>query len=108
MWLKLAKLTDFRTIFGYFHVFQAVKDIRDSFRANTVKKFKFNVWSNFANFCQFFALITDGPGKVSGDLFSICCFLNLHALGYPKSETFFLRALLGQQVTQPDVDEQLL
>jgi hypothetical protein len=29
-------------------------------------------------------------GRVSSrDLFSIWCFLNLHALGYPKSETIF-------------------
>jgi hypothetical protein len=54
MWLKLAKigqnwqqLTDFQTFFGYFHVFQAVEHIPDSFRMITLKNETFEKRSNF-------------------------------------------------------------
>jgi hypothetical protein len=62
MWLKLAKiaeywqqLNDFQTFFGYFHVFQVVEHIPDSFRIikfrnETLKKKiskKMNFWSLF-------------------------------------------------------------
>jgi hypothetical protein len=57
MWQTWQKSIDrLSNFFGYFHVFQAVEPIRDSFRTNTVKrrlfkKFKkFHFWSIFANF----------------------------------------------------------
>jgi hypothetical protein len=64
MWLKLAKigqnwqqLTDFKTFFGYFHVFQVMDmDIRDSFRMFSFKNKTFEIKSKnfiFGQFCQF-------------------------------------------------------
>jgi hypothetical protein len=37
MWLKLATIDRFSNFFGYFHIFQVVEHIPDSFRTNTVK-----------------------------------------------------------------------
>jgi hypothetical protein len=129
MWLKLAKngknwqkLPKNDRFFyfkkGFLKVFQVVEHIRGSFRTITVllhskneilqKNRKFHFRSIFANFSHILGsknhvLKKVGRGR-DDDLFIFWYFLNLHALGYPKSVTvFFLRGLLGQQVPQHDV-----
>jgi hypothetical protein len=99
------KLTDFQT-FSSFHVFQVVEHTRaETIRAITVKNETFSKKSKiwflpiFANFCLFFALkitiwkklVEEAPGTY----FQFWCFLNLHALGYPKSVTFFCARTFG-------------
>jgi hypothetical protein len=53
MWLKLAKIDRFLIFFSYFHIFQVVEHIPDSFRMNTDKNEtlkNINLWSIFINF----------------------------------------------------------
>jgi hypothetical protein len=42
MWLNLAKIYRFSNFFGYFHIFQVVEHIPDSFLTKTVKKETFS------------------------------------------------------------------
>jgi hypothetical protein len=82
------------TFFGYFHVFQVVGDSNSEY-SKKMRLFQKNWKIQFlVEFCQFLPMlciknhVLKKVGRErSGDLFSIWCFLNLHALGYPKSVT---------------------
>jgi hypothetical protein len=54
MWLKL---TNFQTFFGYFHVFQVVEHIPDSFRMITFKNETFEKKSKKLNFWSLFPIL---------------------------------------------------
>jgi hypothetical protein len=98
-------LTYFQTFFGYFHVFQVVVHIRDSFRIITLKNETFeknpklSFLVNFANFSHNLWSKNHVLKKVSRgsshDLFSNWYFLNLHALGYSKPVTVILYIKFG-------------
>jgi hypothetical protein len=66
MWLKLAKIDQFSNSFGYFHIYQVVDHIRDSFRT-ICKKWKISKKSKNSIFGQFLPifeqkLVEQAPG----------------------------------------------
>jgi hypothetical protein len=98
IWTKLAKINRFSNFFDNFSHFSDRGTHPIQFWTNTITKWdffkkieKFHFWSIFANFSHI--LWTKNPvlkkvGRTRpGDLFKFWYFLNLHALGYPKSET---------------------
>jgi hypothetical protein len=50
-------MTDFQTVFGYFHGFQVVEHIPDSFRMNTFKNETFEKKSKNLNFWSLFPIL---------------------------------------------------
>jgi hypothetical protein len=57
MWLKLAKIDRFSNFFGYFHVFQVVEHIPDSFRMIKFKNETLKKKSKNLNFWSLFPIL---------------------------------------------------
>jgi hypothetical protein len=98
IWTKLAKINQFSNFFDNFSHFLGRGTHRRQFWTNTINKWdvfkkneKFHFWSIFANFSHILwtknHVLTKVGRTRAGDLFKFWYFLNLHALGYPKSIT---------------------